>query len=143
MRDGDNYPESFGPYLRYAISTGFRNFALLDRNPPSFDRSRRDLFFLVKFHKAGQAEDFARDLQAIAPGNPEFRVEYGPEEKNFQHVTMLAGRAVLGSETFGTWDGYVSRVELSLPVRPTSADKILQGTLSKDGASSTSLQQGV
>jgi hypothetical protein len=129
MAEGESYPQSFGPYLRYAISTGFRNFALLRRNVPSVDRKPHGLFFLVRFHEAGKAADFKRDMQAIDAKNSEFAVEYGPEEANARHVTMIAEQAVLKSEAFKVWNQYVSKVELSLPISPTTTDKDTQRDL--------------
>ena len=41
MPEPRSYPKCFGPYLRYAISTDFRNFEFFD--------SKSALFFLVEF----------------------------------------------------------------------------------------------
>src|SRR5262249_22588095 len=147
MAEGESYPQSFGPYLRYAISTGFRNFALLRTNVPSVDRKPHSLFFLVRFHEAGMAGDFKKDMQAIDAKNPEFAVEYGPEEANARHVTMIAEKAVLNSGAFEVWNKYVSKVELSLPISPTTSDKDTQRNLiqrwSEDSLSSAKLLIGV
>src|SRR5262249_42769731 len=83
----------------------------------------------VRFHEAGKAADFKRDMQAIDAKNSEFAVEYGPEEANARHVTMIAEQAVLKSEAFKVWNKHVSKVELSLPISPTTADKDTQRDL--------------
>ena len=49
MPELDTYPKCFGPYLLYAISTGFENFEFSDQK-----RSGFRLFFLAEFKKAGQ-----------------------------------------------------------------------------------------
>src|SRR5690349_18705155 len=123
MPEGENYPQSFGPYLRYAISTGFRNFALLRKHIPSADRKPHSLFLLVKFKEAGKAKEFSDDLRALTPP---VLVEFAPEEGNARHVTMIADRAVLDPPAFTAWNKHVLRVELSLPIAPTSPDKVDQ-----------------
>jgi hypothetical protein len=147
MSDDESYPKSFGPYLRYAISAGFRNFALLRRNVASVDRKPHSLFFLVKFHEAGKAGAFKSDLLAIDPNNPQLAVEFGPEEDNARHVTMIADKAVLEPRAFSAWNKHVSKVELSLPIAPTSPDKEIPRNLiqrwSEDSLSSAKLLIGV
>jgi hypothetical protein len=129
MPEGEGYPQGFGPYLRYAISTGFRNFVFFGRNFPSFGKKPHSLFFLVKFHEAGKAGDFARALQAIDPHDPKLAVEFGPEEDALRHVTMVADEAILEPRTFSAWNDHVSRVELSLPLKPTISDQDTQKIL--------------
>lgn len=147
MAESESYPTSFGPYLRYAITTGFRNFALLRRNVHSVDKKPHSLFLLVRFHEAGMAGDFKRDLQAVDPKNTEFAIEFGPDEVNARHVTVIADKAVVASATFEVWNKYVSKVELSLPMSPTKADKETPRNIvqrwSEDGLSSAKLLIGV
>jgi hypothetical protein len=112
----DTYPKCFDPYLRYAISTGFKNFDLPDEKK---DSSR--LFFLVEFNKAGQEAKFAREMSKAG-----FSVVLGPADDNIRYATLHTTKeavveAVPGSLAFDIWEKYVSRVELSLPIKPSSS----------------------
>jgi hypothetical protein len=122
MPEGVTYPNCFGPYLRYAISTNFEYFKFFDES------ERFKLFLLVEFKKAGQADDFATDinnaLSARNPALPGPSVDLGPADDNTPYATMRARTtavttAVQGSAVFDIWVQYVSRVELSLPLKPS------------------------
>jgi hypothetical protein len=107
MPKRDRYPQCFGPYLRYAISTNFKNIEYFD--------GKSLLFFLVALKKAGQANEFVRNMRKAGS-----RVELGPTEKNASYVTMRSlAHAVRDSGARRVWDHYVSRVELSLPLKAT------------------------
>jgi hypothetical protein len=109
MPKGQTYPSCFDPYLRYAISTGFRDFEF-------FDRDHR-LFFLVEFNQtAGAADAFETAMK----GRPDFDATFGPAHDGTPYATMRATtKAVLDPDALRIWGLYVSRVELSLPVKPT------------------------
>jgi len=113
MPECHGYPNCFGPYLLYAISTDFENFEF-------FDKGNSKLFFLVEFQPAeGAAEEFKREMK-----NARFAVDFGPVHDKTRYVTMRTGKsAVLDPLAFRIWDKYVSRVELSLPLKPSSAAK--------------------
>src|ERR1700730_7358370 len=108
MPKGQTYPRCFDPYLRYAISTGFRDFEF-------FDRDHR-LFFLVEFNQtAGAADDFEKAMKH----HSDFDATFGPADDKTRYATMRARTsAVLEADALRIWDLYVSRVELSLPVKP-------------------------
>jgi hypothetical protein len=109
MRNGNSYPSCFDPYLRYAISTGFRDFEFFDQDSM--------LFFLVEFKQIAAAAD---DFEKAMKGNSEFAAAFGPAEDHTRYVTMRARTsAVLQPDALDIWDQHVSRVELSLPVKPT------------------------
>lgn len=97
------FPRCFGPYLRYAISTDFTNFSLFD------DESL--LFFLVEFLEGANPDGFASAMkEARSP------VDLGPSDET-RYFTMLTTRSAVQVES-GIWDKFVSRVELSLPLKP-------------------------
>jgi hypothetical protein len=112
MPEGESYPNCFGPYLRYAISTEFRDFAF-------FDEDSR-LFFLVEFKQADSATsdpatDFEREMNAAG-----LKVQFGPADDETRYATLRTEKpAVLQSRAFDSWNKYVSRVELSLPLKPS------------------------
>jgi hypothetical protein len=110
------YPKSFDPYLRYAISTNFRNFEFFDEN------KKFKLFFLVEFNEGGQGKAFADAMNGL---NSSFEVELGPvdqAEKNTRYATVRSNKAaVLESNAVSIWETYVSRVELSLPLKTLAA----------------------
>jgi hypothetical protein len=107
MPEGGRYPKCFGPYLRYAISTNFRNFAF-------FDEGTFTLFFLVEFERAGLETTFQHDMINHAGVS----VDFGPHTDHTRYVAMLAPKsAVLEPRAVPVWEKYVSRVELSLPLK--------------------------
>src|SRR5258708_21690221 len=100
-------PNCFDPYLRYAISTDFENFKFSDD---------RKLFLFVELK---QAELVAAFEKAMA--NRKFAAEFGPNVGQTRYATLRAGKAaVLDGDAFRIWNEYVSRVELSLPVKPST-----------------------
>jgi len=128
MPNGKIYPDCFGPYLRYAISTHFAYFSSFDekffdkRNV--FDERNFKLFLLVEFKKAGQADAFADAMNKALSGHS---VDLGPADDNTPYTTMLTlTRAVTpapsGSPEFALWQNYVSRVELSLPLKMSTEE---------------------
>jgi hypothetical protein len=113
------YPPCFGPYLRYAISTNFKNIEYFD--------GKSLLFLLVAFKKAGQADEFVRKMRKAGS-----RIELGPTERNASYATMRSlAHAVLDSGALRVWDHYVSRVELSLPIKATFKRQLVQKTVSE------------
>jgi hypothetical protein len=118
MPEGRPYPNCYEPYLRYAISTNFSNFQF-------FDERNFSLFLLVELKQAKHAADFERGMVNFgAVFGPEFgRPEFGPNIRRTRYVTMRAGTAaVLDYDAFDVWNKYVSRVELSLPVKPATPE---------------------
>jgi len=117
----DGYPSCFGPYLRYAISTGFAGFA-------SFDEAKQfRLFLLIEFKRPGCGPAFVADLDAAlaATGGSAAppHVVLGPAKDHAPYATLRAPAiavtaATPGSPVSAVWDGAVSRVELSLPMKP-------------------------
>jgi hypothetical protein len=140
MADGQIYPKCFGPYLRYAISTRFVYFSsfgqtISRRDQHFFNESEFKLFLLVEFIKAGQAEDFADAIQKILSDRG---VELGPAADDTPYTTMRTLTIVVtpaaadssGSSIwqhlFALWEEYVSRVELSLPMK-LSTEMLVRG----------------
>ena len=105
------FPKGFGPYLRFAIATGFRTFEPLEGK-------RLVLFLLVEFIKVGRAREFEKAMARAG-----FRVEFGPVEDHSRFATLRSSQqAVTDGGTFPIWDKYLAGVELSLPIEtPTEA----------------------
>jgi hypothetical protein len=117
------FPNCFEPYLRYAIATDFKYFE-------SFDDKDFRLFLLVEFKGAKHAAPFAREMIAMDDnhdGKP--GIEFGPADPKSRYATIRGFKAVVGPPTFGSWNDHVSRVELSLPVKPTSRELVRRATL--------------
>lgn len=112
------YPKCFDPYLRYAIATNFRTFEFFD------EKKKFKLFFLVELNEGIQGKAFAT---AMNNHNSSFAVEVGPvaqAEKNTRYATMRSNKAAvtgLDSQAVSIWETYVSRVELSLPLKALAA----------------------
>lgn len=99
------YPLCYSSYLRYAISTDFRDFV-------PFEGSK--LFLLVEFLPRGSPPDFEGAMKR-------FGLQIGPANDDTPYSTLRADKqAVLDPETFGSWNTHVRRVELSLPLTPSS-----------------------
>jgi hypothetical protein len=121
MAEGAHYPKCFDPYLRYAISTDFKNFEFFDE-----EKGFR-LFFLVEFFQAALAKEFVDNLnKALSASYPKLPMPFvylGPADDSTPYSTM-GGRTVAvtaatpGSAVFDLWEKYVSKVELSLPLKP-------------------------
>lgn len=115
MPEVNTYPRCFDPYLHYAISTDFKTFEFFDEKKESYR-----LFLLAEFNKAGQEGKFAREMNKAG-----FSVVIGPADDNIRYATLHTDKeavveAVTGSLAFDIWEKYVSRVELSLPLKPLS-----------------------
>lgn len=106
MPEPRSYPKCFGPYLRYAISTDFRNFEFFD--------SKSLLFFLIEFRNADKGEQrrFVREIDKNGG-----KIDLGPS-KGTRYATAFATKSALAGEALSVWDNFVSRVELSLPLKP-------------------------
>jgi hypothetical protein len=101
-------PESFDPYLRYAIAAEFTNFEC-------FDEKSLRLFFLVEFKRAGLAKAFEEAMRAA-----EFEVEFCPRDDHSRYATLRTRTAaVTERRAYPIWKDFVSRVELSLPIVPS------------------------
>ena len=128
MPEDHRYPKCFGPYLRYAISTDFKYFEFFD------DRYFK-LFLLVEFKSAMDAREFEEEMdddkRDDKPG-----IEFGPADPDSRYATIRGFKAAVRPPTFGSWNNHVSRVELSLPVKPTARQRIKRATL-RDRTEST------
>src|SRR5437868_505218 len=87
---GQIYPNCFGPYLRYAISTRFEYFSSFDQTISVehrilFDEDTFKLFLLVEFKNAGQADEFADKMNKIL-AQPS--VDLGPANDQSRFSTM-------------------------------------------------------
>jgi hypothetical protein len=120
MPDGENYPSCFGPYLRYAISTQFKGFEFFD------ERGSFKLFLLAELRESGQQEHFVDLLDAalskLHPNLPGPFVDLGPAADSIPFATLRAATTAVtplerGDPAFALWEAYVSRVELSLPLK--------------------------
>src|SRR6185436_10668501 len=91
---------------RYAISTDFRDFA-------PFDEESK-LFFLAEFKHRGRQSGFEDATKG-------FGVQIGPANDDTPYSTLRANKqAVLDPKAFAGWNDHVKRVELSLPLKPSS-----------------------
>jgi hypothetical protein len=122
MPDRETYPSCFGPYLRYAIDSDFKNFSTdfddFGKRFLFFDENIFRLPLLVELKHAELVRDFEH-----AMGRPErFGAEFGPDVGKTRYVTMRCRKAALTDQStaFPIWNEFVSRVELSLPVMPSS-----------------------
>jgi hypothetical protein len=108
-------PKCFQTYLRYAISTDFENFEF-------FDERNFSLLLLVELKRADQAADFEKRMARFdAALGPQFGSEFDQYIGDIRYVTMRASKAaVLARDAVPVWDEFVSRVELSLPVKPSN-----------------------
>jgi hypothetical protein len=122
----EQYPDCYEPYLRYAISTDFRNFE-------SFDEDRFALLLLVELHRADKVDEFAKAMAGFGAAlGPRFDDRNFPYVGRTRYVTMRAGkRAVIDDAAVSIWIEYVSRVELSLPVKPSSLADFTKETVIK------------
>ena len=123
----EEWPSCFGPYLRYAIATDFKNFE-------SFDNKGFKLFLLVEFMDGKAAAAFEREMDDDRyDDKPD--IEFGPTDPNSRYATIRGRKAAIGRPTFPSWNKYVSRVELSLPVKPRVAASIKRSYLRNRKAS--------
>jgi len=133
MPNGNSYPSCFDPYLRYAISTGFRNFHF-------FEEPHFKLFFLVEFKLADSETDpetlFTEEMEAAGVVD----IQFGPANGTRYRTLRTSTLAVVKRTARKIWDKYFSRVELSLPLlpsprrlrklaRPTLGGRLLIGVL--------------
>lgn len=107
---GPASPHCFGPYLRYAIATGFSDFKPTNAVLPP-------LFLLIAFKQPGAASAFAGRMQLEA-GVP---VALGPDSDRGRFATAFIGSAgVTKPDAMPIWETCVDRVELSVPIEPVS-----------------------
>src|SRR5215813_4870969 len=121
MSDGENFPNCFGPYLRYAIRKDF--------DVVSFAKNSRLLLLLVEFRNGYSATSFASELRRVRKKD-NTEIEFSPQEAGFHHVTLIADRAVVVpsrqdrdtvADWISAWETQAFRVELSLPLMTTSS----------------------
>ena len=102
----DELPICFDPYLRYAIASDFKDFEF-------FDAENYKLSLLVEFTTVELATTFSTDMKS------DHAIEFGPADHDSRYATIRAHKSVVTDPaTFPTWNKCVSRVELSLPVKP-------------------------
>jgi hypothetical protein len=122
MADHEPFPASFGPYLRYAIETDFENFSTdfetFGKIFPFFDEDRFRLLLLVELKQA----EFVGPFEQAMGAQGAFGTEFGPNVGKSRYATMRCRRAAVTDQkdAFPIWRQYVLRVELSLPVHPSS-----------------------
>ncbi|MDP1581869.1 MAG: hypothetical protein Q8M18_00390 [Bradyrhizobium sp.] len=105
----DNLPSCFDAYLRFAIATDFRDFEF-------FDDDNFKLLLLVELKNAKLLGSFQ---SAIG----KFGAQLGPDVGETRYATVRCPkRAVVAAATADIWNKYVSRVELSLPLKPSQAE---------------------
>ena len=119
MPEPRSYPKCFGPYLRYAISTDFRNFEFFDLQSA--------LFFLLEFQEDHASKDQQREFVNAIAKNHGGIVDLGLSDDT-RYVTMLGTKSAVAGEALQVWDNFVSRVELSLPLKPTQKLEFLERT---------------
>jgi len=125
----ESYPKCFDPYLRYAISTEFGNFQenfsedsdFLKRDE-ALDDDKFRLLLLVELKQAGLAPEFEKRVGQL--DDTKYGIELGPDVGDIsktRYVTMRCRKQAVLCNTVqrDIWDKYVSRVELSLPVKPS------------------------
>ena len=88
-----------------------------------FRRKGFSLFLLVELKDAGRRLNSSKNGQVRATFGPEFGPEFGPNVGHTRYVTMRASKeAVIDPDAFCIWNDHVSRVELSLPVKPSKPE---------------------
>lgn len=104
-----NLPSCFDAYLRFAIATDFRDFEF-------FDDENFKLFLLVELKDRKLVGPFQRAIG-------EFGAQFGPDVGETRYATMRCPKlAVVAPETTAIWNDNVSRVELSLPLKPSQRE---------------------
>jgi hypothetical protein len=126
MADREQYPNCFGPYLRYAIDSDFQNFTTdlenFGKRFLRFDENQFRLPLLVELKGADVVSAFETAMGLY----PDFGAEFGPDVGHTRYATMRCHKAAVTDRkrAFPIWDTYVSRVELSLPVEPLTKELI-------------------
>jgi hypothetical protein len=134
MPDGETYPSCFGPYLLYAIDSDFANFSTdfedFGKKFRFFDEDRFRLPLLVELKDA----DLVRAFENAMGEREEFGTEFGPDVGDTPYATMRCRKAAVTDQhgAFRIWRQYVSRVELSLPVMPSSPTERIKKVLLVD-----------
>src|SRR3569833_432165 len=126
MPDSSRFPKCFGPYLRYAILSSFRDFEFID------EKAGHRLFLLAEFNKTGQQKEIVNALNQQLSGDqrqahdlsdgPDPPVDLGPASDDIPFATLRTSTEAVtpiepGTPLFCLWERYVSRVELSLPMK--------------------------
>jgi hypothetical protein len=124
MADRQRYPASFGPYLRYAIDSDFGNFSTdlenFGKKFRFFDEAQFRLLLLVEVKPDQSVQAFEQAMNA----RDAFGTEFGPDVGHTQYATLRCLKAAVTDQehAYPIWRQYVSRVELSLPVKPSTPD---------------------
>lgn len=119
MDGSPSYPTCFDPYLRYAISTEFRDFG---------DAGDFKLLLLVELKKEGAAKEFVANLRKALAGREGVKAPFvgvGPTHPKLPYCSLRTDMAAVWSndekkreDVYAVWTRYVMRVELSLPLQP-------------------------
>ncbi|HVQ72280.1 MAG TPA: hypothetical protein VMT08_32740 [Bradyrhizobium sp.] len=126
-------PSCFDPYLRYAIASDFKYFKF-------FDARNFKLSLLVEFRTVALAKTFKTDMKS------DHAIEFSPADHGSRYTTIRAHKSVVTDPgTFPIWIKCVSRVELSLPVKPVTGppEKILRNRWAEGKEKSGELLIGV
>jgi hypothetical protein len=122
----DRLPSCFDPYLRYAILTDFRNFQFFDEKHKFFHEDNFRLLLLVEVKRAGMVAEFEKEM-TDPKFDREFRAEFGPDVGQTRYATLRCRKAaVIDPRALHLWREYVSRVELSLPVKPALRETLFK-----------------
>jgi hypothetical protein len=122
MADRQQYPSCFGPYLRYAIDSDFENFSTdlenFGKQFRIFDESQLRLFLFVEVKRDQSVQAFEQAMNA----HDQFGTQFGPDVGKTQYATLRCLKAAVTDQEYAIpiWRQYVSRVELSLPIKPAS-----------------------
>jgi hypothetical protein len=122
MAERKTYPACFGPYLRYAIDSNFENFSTdlenFRRKFRSFDEVVFRLLLLVELKQPELVRAFEDAMKQHAD---KFGAEFGPDVGHTKYATLRCHKAaVIDDVSVPIWTKFVSRVELSLPVQPST-----------------------
>ncbi len=122
MADRYQYPVCFGPYLRYAIDSDFDNFRTdlenFGKRYSFLDDEQFRLPLIVELNGVDAISPFETEMSQ----NDAFGAEFGPDVGQTRYATMRCFKAAVtdGERAFPIWNKHVSRVELSLPVEPST-----------------------
>jgi len=132
MADRQPHPACFGPYLRYAIDSDFENFVTdLENFGKTFrilDEEQFRLLLLIEVKPSESVQAFEQAMGAHVA----FGTEFGPDVGNTQYATLRCRSAAVQATSFPIWNYYVSRVELSLPVKPSSPTVLTKKAILED-----------
>ncbi|MDM0118474.1 hypothetical protein [Variovorax arabinosiphilus] len=129
------HPDSFGPYLRYAIDTEFRYFTL--------EASGGRLALLVQLKPGVSAQSF---FDAVTRADPRLpgEPEIGPTEDDAPYVSVRGDTVIVRHAGWAAlWGKLAVSVTLAMPVRSTSNLLEARGDLHYDSERPRSLAKTV